>query len=135
MITRMVDVGERLKGVGNKREYAPILVKRKAVERLEPAGLPIDASHSLSFPEGRIEVSGKAGKCAAGQNRVDQVLLVALRIDEEEKFVLNDRPAQATAELIPLKWISRIIRQSGIERLVAKIVEGITVQAVGARFC
>lgn len=121
VIARVIHIRERLERVGDKWEHALVLVKRKTIEDFVAAGLPIQTSHSLSFTEGRVEVSGEVGEVSSGENGIDQVLLVALSVKEKEKFVLDDGAAQAAAKLVALKRIRGVAGQSGIERLVTKI--------------
>ena len=74
VIARMVHIGERLKGIGNKRKHAPILVKRKAIEELVSVSLPVHASHGLGLAKRRGKTSRERGKGASGKDRIKQIL-------------------------------------------------------------
>ena len=55
---------------------------------------------------------------------------------EEEELVLNDRPAEAAADKIPLIW--KILSSWEVctsDTLVAEQVEGISVQCISTCFC
>src|SRR6266576_2299251 len=133
MDSRVIRVLIRLKGVGNERKHALILIVGKAVERPVSVSLIVHAPDRFGLPERRGDVPRETGKRTSREDWIDQILLGAFRVEEKEELVLDDGATKAATKLIPLEWILRATRQVCVETLVAEIVEALAMQGVGSR--
>ena len=130
----MVHVSEGLKRVRYDGQNTVVLVVGEAKEGLVVViDLPIQLADYFGFLEGRIVVSGCSLEWKAGQNRIEQVLLGVLSVDEEEKFVLNNGAAKVAPKLIALEIVVGSARKIGVERLIAKIIVSLAVVRVRTR--
>src|SRR5260370_34661861 len=115
-------MGGVVKGIRDGRGEGWVLGKSETIEGLESGGRGVETSVRLGLAVGRVEISKKAGESTAGYNGVEQVLFIALTSEEKEKLVLDDRAADAAAELVSLEVIGGVAGKRSIQTLVAEIV-------------
>ena len=114
VLAGVIDVGERLKGIRNGGQDAPVLIKGKTIESLEAPGLIIESRISLGLAEGRVEAARQSRKRPSGYDGIEQILLVSLTGDKKEKFVFDNRSTHGATKLVSLEIIGRVAGKRGI---------------------
>src|SRR5579872_1735717 len=125
-------------------DQAAVLADRIVVRGDDFIGLRVDRNlaHRVGVDD-RLQLRGSSQDLGADRSaghktdgRRSQALAQPFIADKEEAFVLYDRPADATAKLIQpeRRQLRRIKGRSGVQGAVAKKLENVSVELVGAGF-
>src|SRR5947208_16863639 len=91
----VINVGKRLEGIGHESFDRPVLLIRESIKGvIVVVDLPVKFGDPIGIAKWRAETNRQAGEWASGCDMLQNILLDALRIYNEEQLALQDGSAE-----------------------------------------